>query len=967
MRLPCSLLLVAIALQGPLVAADGPVLGNADTDAWGKHVAVGDGIFPATSPAAAQAFSFNATAFLDHGKPSFVASASIHYPRVPRDLWEDRLLRLKRLGYTWIETYAFWNYHETVEGRFDFTGEKDLGAFLALCHRLGFRVLVRVGPYVCAEWNEGGFPTWLRTRTDMRLRVDDPRYLEALDRWFGALLPVVAQAQIHRGGGVAMLQLENEHPHGGGTSANEHGKAYFGRMRALAAKHGIEVPTFFSGLHHSHDPAGDKPWSVEGRQNPWMSTEFWTTWYSDRGPSRADVAQKKSRAMWKMVAFGAGGFNCYMAHGGTSFGAWNNNEVEATYDFGAPLGQVGDLRPLGHRFREAMTFASTCADLLLTPERTTAGEDPAPGVRRWERTSVLGTVAFLDNPSERRVRVDLGAGGSLRLEPGEIAPVLHQARIDERFVISSCGARVLARLAQGRVTTLVVRVGDEDAPRVVVRAPGLPEAGTTITLTPGSQPQVQRLTAGDRSLQIVAVPAALADRTWVVNDGPEPVLVVGSGFPRRADATTLVAEPGGDQAWVVTSAGPVTRRAPTRPATGAVPLPGAWQAVSAAGPAAPAADDQAWESHEDPVQLGLAGGTPIGAWYRTTITRAEPATGVLRLPELADFGQVYLNGKLLGQVDRDHDQVPVSLEAGRHQLAIYASLMGRDKLFFHTGVFSTSDRKGMWAPPRLLVPGTAGAAIEGWRYRPLDGKPSAQDLRAETTGEAWKDVAWGQDPFGGRPGRVLAIARMPAFPAEDEVELRFPPVDDEAEVWVNGQRIGHHKGWRDPFTMAVPAKALSPEGNVVAVVVINSDGAGGMSGQPGTAAWRPMPGTGDGRVRGWRQQDIADVPPVAGYGPLAQPSGMPAYYRTTLTVPATQDGMSWRLSWGGLGRGQVWLNGHALGRFPDHLDQRGLWMPPCWLKAGANDLVIYDELGQDPAGVRAVVDAESPGAAQTWR
>ena len=956
MRTTISLVLLAVALG----AAEPPKLSNADTAAWGDHVQVGDGIFPA-EPAAASAISFTPGAFLDHGSPAFVASASMHYARVPRDLWEDRIVRLKRLGYTWIETYVFWNYHEPVEGHFDFTGERDLPAFLALCQQHGLRVLLRVGPYSCAEWTEGGFPTWLRTREGMRLRVDDARYLEAVCGWFNALLPIVAKAQVHRGGPVAMLQLENEHPHGGGTSANDQGKVYFNLLRNLARRNGIEVPYFFSGLHHSHDPAGDKPWDVTGRQNPWLATEFWTTWYSDRGPGKPEVTTRKARSVWKMIAFGAAGFNCYMAHGGTTFGAWNNNEAEASYDFGAPVGQVGDIRPFGHRIREANLFATTCADLLLTPERTTEAPAPAPGLRRFER----GTIAFLDNPTGNATKVAVPGHGDLHLAASEIAPLFIDARIDPVFTVT--GGRVLARLLQGDTTTLALRVYPEDALTLTVRAEGLPDGVARVPLAAEGRPAVTELKAGGRTLRIVALGPDLADRTWLVADGGTPTLVVGSGLPLALTADHLTAEAGGGVATLF-GAGPVVERRPVVPAVSSSRAAlGTWSVATAVAEAGPTFNAAGWLTAREPVQLGLAGGTPTAAWYRTELVRDTAASGVLRCADLADHGQVFLDGGLLGQVGGEQDSLPIDLAAGRHVLAIYASHSGRDKMFFNTGVMATNDRKGLYGAPRLLVAGQGTGEVAGWRWRPLTegGTPQAEVLNADPTGPEWAAVPWGKDLFQNQRGRALAVARFDA-PVGAEVELHFAAIDDEAEVWCNGVRLGHHRGWNQPFTIAVPAKALQPKGNRLALVITNTDGAGGMSGPAVTAAWSPMPGSGDGRVLNWTQRDVAEVPPEFGYVPFTAAPGLPAFVRTTLTVHPVP-GQELRLAWGGLGRGQAWLNGHALGRYPDRLDARGLWLPPCWLKDGANDLVIQDELGRDPTGVRVVADGESPGAALTWR
>ena len=247
-----AVLLLCLALMIPLSAA-------AD-----------DGIFPPAAVARPH-IDFDGKGFLVEGKRTFLASGGLEYSRIPRALWGDRLQRFQRAGMNTVEIYVFWNYHEPTEGKFDFSGNKDLDAFLKLVKQKGMYAIVRVGPYVCAEWDGGGYPVWLRFKPGVRVREDNPQFLEYVDRFFDKLMPIVAANQIHRGGSVILVQLENEHPKGWGR---EMPNGYFRHLRDKALLLGVEVPYFFSGLHHSSDPAGNQPWDSIGRTNPWFSTEF---------------------------------------------------------------------------------------------------------------------------------------------------------------------------------------------------------------------------------------------------------------------------------------------------------------------------------------------------------------------------------------------------------------------------------------------------------------------------------------------------------------------------------------------------------------------------------------------------------------------------------------------------------------------------------------------------------------------
>src|SRR5476649_2310280 len=128
-----------------------------------------DSFFP-PQPAAQGVDNFDGKGFLINGERTFVVSAGMEYARVPRELWADRLMRFKRAGFNCTEFYVFWNYHEPQSGRFDFSGDRDLDAYLKLAKSLGLYAIARVGPYCCAEWDSGGYPVWLRFVPDLQVR-----------------------------------------------------------------------------------------------------------------------------------------------------------------------------------------------------------------------------------------------------------------------------------------------------------------------------------------------------------------------------------------------------------------------------------------------------------------------------------------------------------------------------------------------------------------------------------------------------------------------------------------------------------------------------------------------------------------------------------------------------------------------------------------------------------------------------
>lgn len=233
------------------------------------NVRANDSMF-APQPAAQNAINFDGRGFLINGQRVFIASAGMEYARVPQALWSDRLMRFKRAGFNCVEIYTFWNYHEAQSGRFDFTGDRNLDAYLKLAKSLGLYAIVRVGPYYCAEWDSGGYPLWLRSIPNLQVRVHNVPFEQYVTRFWGQLLPIVVANQINRGGNVILVQLENEHSSGWGTDGLS--DRYFQYLQATALADGLEVPYFFSGMNHGHDPAGNTPWSSAARTSPWMTT-----------------------------------------------------------------------------------------------------------------------------------------------------------------------------------------------------------------------------------------------------------------------------------------------------------------------------------------------------------------------------------------------------------------------------------------------------------------------------------------------------------------------------------------------------------------------------------------------------------------------------------------------------------------------------------------------------------------------
>lgn len=184
-------------------------------------------------------FGVGKKTFLLNGKPFVVKAAELHYPRIPRPYWEHRIKMCKALGMNTVCLYVFWNIHEQREGEFDFTGNNDVAEFCRLCQKNGMYVIVRPGPYVCAEWEMGGLPWWLLKKKDIRLREQDPYFMERVKVFEEKVGEQLKGLTIQNGGPIIMVQVENEY----GSYGED--KPYVSAIRDIVKASGFDKVTLF--------------------------------------------------------------------------------------------------------------------------------------------------------------------------------------------------------------------------------------------------------------------------------------------------------------------------------------------------------------------------------------------------------------------------------------------------------------------------------------------------------------------------------------------------------------------------------------------------------------------------------------------------------------------------------------------------------------------------------------------------
>ncbi|KAL1914940.1 uncharacterized protein VTP21DRAFT_7856 [Calcarisporiella thermophila] len=314
------------------------------------------------------------------GQPYQVRSGSIHYFRVPRKYWEDRILKAKALGLNAIDTYVPWNSHEYEKGKFNFQDNLDLAAYIDLIGKHRMKAIIRASPYICAEWENGGIPYWVTNQPDVHIRSSDPKYLKHVQEYFDKVLPIISRRQHTRGGPVIAFQIENEY----GSYGND--MAYKTSLRDSILKGGIDVLIFTadgglpsmkfggrvpdkSGKHKYYFGAAnfggldgmegelDAARKANNATNVLVG-EYWDGWLTHWGERFQGVSTQKGvvDVVEKFLQANTSiSFNLYMVHGGTNFGFMNGANTAGrvgnytfqphitSYDYDAPIAENGDL------------------------------------------------------------------------------------------------------------------------------------------------------------------------------------------------------------------------------------------------------------------------------------------------------------------------------------------------------------------------------------------------------------------------------------------------------------------------------------------------------------------------------------------------------------------------------------------------------------------------------------------------
>ena len=347
-----------------------------------RHAAMTAGLLLLARSVPAATFTIGDADFLLDGKPFLIKAGEMHPARVPHEYWADRLKMIHAMGLNTVSIYVFWTQHEPEEGQYNFKGDADIAEFVRLAQKEGLWVIVRPGPYCCAEWEFGGYPYWLLKSGDLKVRCQDPKFLAQAGTYFKKLGEQLAPLQITHGGPIIMIQVENEY----GSYGSDH--VYMGKIRDLEHAAGFDVPQFTSDGGGHMMAGGSLPGMLPGLNGgggtnimneigkyrptgPWFVPEFYPGWLDHWGEEHAQTGIRGlvRETEWKLTNHVS--FCYYMVFGGTSFGFMNGANYgghfqpqPTSYDYDAPIDEAGHPTKKFFALREVLGRHLDAGDTL---------------------------------------------------------------------------------------------------------------------------------------------------------------------------------------------------------------------------------------------------------------------------------------------------------------------------------------------------------------------------------------------------------------------------------------------------------------------------------------------------------------------------------------------------------------------------------------------------------------------------
>jgi beta-galactosidase len=904
---------------------------------------------------------YDAKSFIFGEERVFLNSASIHYFRMPRQEWREVLVKAKLAGMNCVDTYLAWNVHEPEEGKWDFSGDYDFGAFLDLCSELGLWVIVRPGPFICAEWDFGGFPYWLKTKENIQFRTDNQEYLHYVNLYFDQVVPQIHARQITQGGTVILVQVENEY---GYIADDESGKAYMNGLRDGLLDRGIDVPlitceggaegtiegaNFWSGAEGHYEKLMRKQPDV-----PKLVTEFWTGWFEHWGAPAAtqktpDLYEKR---MMEAIRAGFDGISHYMFFGGTNFGGYGGRTVGSSdiymvtsYDYDAPLSEYGRVTPKYRTAKKVSLFTQALDEFIL--ESVSIDNHEARSVagvqlqgRQWNGQKLWFAESMKPEKDMFPITLESGRTIPVSIKPGQIMPIIDRIAICPGLTLT-CGGFLIGNDRLGEVQTVIVAGDDGQRTSIIIEAEQaiqydnnghvrheLSADGKTLHLDVFHFQTPQRITfkAGDQHVEIIPLNGYMADRAWRLQEDEIRWAIGWEDLDLGADGG-VYGVPGLDSSYCE----PL--------------LLGNWGHAGDKGQHAQGLNKS---NNERTTLLPPS----LSEWHTNSVNLLALGTGVTA-ERPRGFAELELEfGYLLYSSE-------VECEQAQDSTLIFSAIQDSARLFVNGEEQALIRLVGAASAAVRLPQGRSKLQLLVQHMGSLNFSPNLGEEKG-VFGPVYKDGAVIELRRGWHCGEELVhLDEAHAEPFASALSRTFVLKDNESAILVGALSAG----------LRINGKELPLDGYLNWFAYHTVDISDYVVKGNNTIEM-PITRTPLNRLEILtfdRSQELGNwstaplqVPAELEAGSTLSAAG-PAWYRNVFDLPAIPEEMNpkLKLRMTGMSKGYLLLNGRNLGRYWQIGPQEDYKIPLAWLKEQGNELIVFDEEGRNPAAVRLFYDEQS--------
>lgn len=920
------------------------------------------------------------------GRRIWIVAGEVHYFRLPRAEWRQALLRAKRAGLNTISTYVPWNFHEMKEGRPDFDGDKDLAGYIDLIGELGMYAMLRPGPYICSEWDGGGIPAWLCDRPVRRFRDDDPVFMAAVERWFDHLLPIIAARQVTKGGPVITIQNENEYPGGYAESM----RSYIAKLSGCFRKHGIEVPILACNVHgasrtdikinysmvtedqildpgmiltYNHHVVVEPIRELRKMQPdaPLMVSEFWgghpIYWGKDIRNYPNDQAQ--ARAAYEYTSLGTQ-MVYYMFEGGTNFGFWGGNNIATSYAASYPVGEAGKLTNKYFALRPVNLFASQFGEFLADSEEVLdkAGLECQEGVRLVVRRSPQGSMAFLSTADLRReitMTLPDEARKELIVQLGDVpaAALPYKLKVLDQVTIDYSNLCLLVRDESRKVLIVFGPAGTQGIISV---------NGRELQIPVGRRKVEYREVDG---LHLYVADEEMARRCWIVDGGR---IVLGPDYAAESHSDGTLHVKISDAAPEVITIDEGGRMESNRYVYEAPiiqpPELSPWKLEVCSEIDGGQRQQGDWTALDEP-RSHEALGVELGyVWYRAELECEEDGVEKLLFTHTPNRVCVFVNGEYSGEhaagrsvrmrdeyghpADWAFEELTVRVQKGTNRLVFLSDNLGHN--------YDVPVPVGIQGPVYL---GSRSVDIRDYRETtPFAVSEDAYHFlyrREYRTPEPLPAVEF-ELPLEADQQAFITIHGVHAWvtlEGEDVLPMSYPEspwtMFSEIKRWISWQlpasASGNNNTVRIQYAGDTPRSVLEH----MAVYIVPKSGA---CTNWQWKVWERPTDVGASPTVNTQAENKDHIEVWLPIGSRVQRKGRllkPAWLESSFPMPDGEQPLY--LKMGELQKGQIYLNGHNVGRiWRSGGTQEAYYLPRGWMKA-TNHLVIFEELGLYPQNV----------------